>query len=481
MNTKSSLNTSKRTLQLLWVSLTLCIILLLANFLPVTPNDYWWYVRLGSDILHQGSIPQADTYSWTITGSPIHYFSCLSAVLFKLLDAGGGITLTVLARALCLGVFYGLVWLCSVKMGSGPRAAALFTLLAALAGSNNWVVRPQMFAYPLFGLILWLLIDWQSGRIRYLWLLPLAAVLWINLHGSFLLLFALSVAALLLGKGPKKPLLIATVCAFLATWLNPRGPLAWIDNAGIILNPSLVNANYILEWSPPVLAGWQNWLFFSSLLVFPILAAASKHKLTRMEWLWFLGFGFLALSGLRYVIWFTVLMGIFTSVLFSAWVKTFRQMPEQKIYPIVNLSISAVLLLVPLAMLPGVRQRWWPSAPPSLSEETPVLMVEWLKSNPDLEGPIWNDMAFGSYLIHALPERLVWIDTRVFPFPSDQWETYTAINDAQPGWEALLEASGARLVLVNRATQPILADGLSTLPEWQLLYEDQAGFIYQRR
>jgi len=156
-------------------------------------------------------------------------------------------------------------------------------------------------------------------------------------------------------------------------------------------------------------------------------------------------------------------------------------MPEQKIYPIVNLSISAVLLLVPLAMLPGVRQRWWPSAPPSLSEETPVLMVEWLKANPDLEGPIWNDMAFGSYLIHALPERLVWIDTRVFPFPSDQWETYTAINDAQPGWEALLEASGARLVLVNRATQPLLADGLSTLPEWQLLYEDQAGFIYQRR
>ena len=54
--------------------------------------------------------------------------------------------------------------------------------------------------------------------------------------------------------------------------------------------------------------GWQANLFFAWLLVFVPLAALSPRKLSLLEWVIFLFFGWMALIGLRYVIWFTFIL-----------------------------------------------------------------------------------------------------------------------------------------------------------------------------
>ena len=67
---------------------------------------------------------------------------------------------------------------------------------------------------------------------------------------------------------------------------------------------------FATEWRPPVNAGWQMNIFFAWLLLFIPLAALSPRRLSVLEWVWFLGFGWLALSGLRYVIWFMFIMAL---------------------------------------------------------------------------------------------------------------------------------------------------------------------------
>ena len=67
------------------------------------------------------------------------------------------------------------------------------------------------------------------------------------------------------------------------------------------------------EWLPPVNTGWQMNIFFLWLLGFPLLAVLSPRKLDRLEWTWFLGFGFLALWGERYVIWFVFILVVLTA------------------------------------------------------------------------------------------------------------------------------------------------------------------------
>ena len=97
--------TQKLTMGLPWLGFVLLAIVTLASLLPIQPNDYWWYVRLGQDIVQTGAIPTVDTYSYTQTGQPIVYHSWLSSVLFFVADQAGGLSLTFLIRNILLIVF----------------------------------------------------------------------------------------------------------------------------------------------------------------------------------------------------------------------------------------------------------------------------------------------------------------------------------------------------------------------------------------
>lgn len=464
------------TLNFLWISLVLMVILSIVFLLPVTPNDYWWYLRLGKDVVSQGSVPTVDTYSYTQAGQPVFNPSWLAAVLMYGLQQAGGLTLTVLVCGLCIAAFYLFLWLACYEMGAGPLLASGLVLLAAMAGSANWSVRPQLFAYPLFGLTLWLLTRWQHGRLTGLWLLPVIAGLWANLHGSFFLFFALTGAAFIAGKGPRRLILILLGISLLATFINPSGPSAWWLGYQITANPS--NLLFSREWAPATNTNWQMNLYFGWLLLFPLLIARSPRRLTVLEWLWFLGMGWLGLSGLRYVIWDLGVLAVISAALLAQWLGLRPARLERGTIPVLNLGVGAICLLFSLALLPSVRQGWWQDAPPVLTNNTPVAAVKWLKSHPDLPGPLWADIVFSSYLIAQMPERPVWADTRFYPFPVDQLQRYLQICDAAPGWENALNRDNVRLLLLDPGSQPRLIETLKANPGWKQNYQDPDAIIF---
>ncbi len=282
-----------------------------------------------------------------------------SAVLFWLIYKLAGLSLTVLLRGLLVALAYSLVWLTSRRLGAGRLGSALVLLFAVLVSSNNWSVRPQLFAYPLFALALYLLYRWQNGDGKAVWWLPLISLLWVNLHGSFIMLILLAGAALAFGRGDKRYLALAFAGILLATLVNPRGPGAWNYVYDLL---SLPSQQFSSEWHPPVNTGWQMNIFFLWLLAFPLLAVFSPRKLDRLEWTWFLGFGLLALWGERYVIWFVFILAVLTSLLLADWEKRILGDPKPG-SPTINLTLSLVFILLPLALLPGVRDAWWPEAP----------------------------------------------------------------------------------------------------------------------
>src|SRR5574339_285863 len=133
---------SSRSYDLLWLSLALLVLLPIALFLAITPHDYWFYVRIGRDILESGAIPRVDTFSYTYPGRPIFYQPWLSAVLFWLAHSAGGATLTFFLRALCIALAYGLLWALMRYLDTGPKLATLLTILLGLSSSMNWNMRP---------------------------------------------------------------------------------------------------------------------------------------------------------------------------------------------------------------------------------------------------------------------------------------------------------------------------------------------------
>jgi hypothetical protein len=463
----------------LWLGLVLCIALCIAFLLPVTPEDYWWYLRVGQQTLTSGAIPGVDTFTYTIAGQTVYYHSWGAAVLFWLIYKAGGLALTVFLRGFVVAVTYAVVWFLSRKLSGGRITASLVLLAAILASSNNWAIRPQLFTYPLFALALLILYQWQNGNKRSIWWLPLIALVWGNLHGSYLILFALIGAALVFGKGDRRGLLLVMLASALGICLNPRGWHSWQYAVQMVASPA--NQQLTKEWGPPVNSGWQMHLFFLWLLAFPLLAVFSKKKLSALEWCWFLGFGFMALWGLRYGIWFILLLAVLTSELLAGWEDKWLPAKADGNFAL-NLSFPLLIILVTLALLPGLREGWWKQSPP-VTTDTPVAATAWLKDHAELKGPVFSEMGFASYLEFELPERPVWIDSRVssaFPYSESMWNDYRDIESAAWDWEPKLDATGANLLLVSPTIQPELAAALQQSTAWCKVYSDDVAQIYSR-
>lgn len=461
----------------LWLSLALLPAVLVAMLLPLSPQDYWWYLRLGQEIQATGSIPVRDTFSYTQAGMPYVYHAWLAGVVYWKVYQSGEVVATFLLRGVVIACTYAFVWLTARSAGAGPRMASLLTILAALVGSGNWSFRPQLLVYPLFALAVLALYRWQEGKSRAVWVYPLLAVLWVNLHGSYPLILVLGCLALAFGCGDRKASASALIAAGLAIFVNPRGWQALDYVASMLTDPS---NRLSIEWSPPINRGWQANLFFGWLLVLAPLAALSKRRAHRLEWALFLGFGWLALSGVRYVIWFSFLLAPLTATLLADWDIRAIDRPIQRARAPINLPACLLLFLLPYAALPGVREAWWPGAPDPFDRSNPIGATRWLAAHPDLEGPLFSDLGHSSYLIFALPSRPVWIDPRFELYPVEQWERYAEIMSASSAWQPSLDEEGIQIAMLSVPGEPELIAAMRASARWCQAYADADAIVFLR-
>ena len=479
-STQNRSDPSQQSLALLWLGLILAITLSIAFTQPTPPNDYWWYVRLGEEILATGSIPQIDTFSYTQYGQPMVYHSWLAAVVFAWLYSWGGIPVTVLVKGVLLTIFYGSVWQVGRLAGAGPRLAGLGVLLAVLASCNNWTIRPQLFSYAFFGLTFWLIYRWDMGLKRGLWLIPILMLLWVNMHGAFILGFLLVGAAFVAGKGDKRVLGLVLLGMVLATLMTPRLWGSWEYVWSLVTDPS--SQEFSTEWRPPTTETWLGKLFFGWLLLFPLLVHFSPRRLTWLHWLWFVGFGWMAVSGVRYVIWFVAILAGLTVYLLQPLFTSYLDKPVPQIRPWLNGGMTVLFLSLSGLFVPPIYQMWWPEARPMLSPDTPVKATAWLaERQTDLAGPMWAELSFASYHVYALPEYPVWIDTRFELYPTEQWERYLEIRTAVPRWADILDEEGINLLMLNPENQNYLIQALQQHPDqWGLCYADKVALLFVR-
>jgi hypothetical protein len=255
--------------------------------------------------------------------------------------------------------------------------------------------------------------------------------------------------------------------------INPVGYSIWatVVDAGSIRSIST-------EWLPPINSGWQMNIFYAWLLLFIPLAVFSPKKLDLLNWLWFIGLGWLALSGVRFVIWFQFLLAFQTAFLLSGWDLRWLDWRGRRGIPVINFSLATFFLLLPLFLLPGIRDLWW-SESPAVMEDTPVAAVEWLKAQPEFPVKMWNDFDFSSYLMFALPEHPVRIDTRMHlvGYTVEQYDQYRAIASARYVWQTMLMDENVNLLFLSNHNQPILVQVVERSGEWCIGYRDEIATI----
>ncbi|HET9853051.1 MAG TPA: hypothetical protein VFP56_11175, partial [Candidatus Limnocylindrales bacterium] len=268
------------TLGQLWVFLAIALPALASLLVPMPAVDLAYQLRVGADILAGGGIPTVDTWTFTAFGTPwLDQQWGAQAILAAVYQAAGWTGLALL-RAGLVALTFALVlravrsaWsIASVRAGgsaiaSSARTATLVVLLAFVVAAPALALRPQLFAIVLFAATQVILIE-RAEHPRRLWLIPVLAALWANLHGSFPLVIILvglawiDEVALLREPVPGQPerrlrarllgstgLAIIGAVATVATLLTPFGIDAWRYIENLARNPSITSQ--VSEWRPP--------------------------------------------------------------------------------------------------------------------------------------------------------------------------------------------------------------------------------------
>ena len=466
------------TSEFLVFSFVMMIILSIVALLPLIPHDFSPFLRIGEEIIRTGHIPTTEFMTYTQFGNPADYPYWLSSLFLLGVYKLGGVTLTVIISMICIGGFYSLLWLCLRELRTGSLTSGLVLILVASYGALFFFMRPEVLTYLLFGLAILIIIRWQKGEDRHLWALPLIALLWANIHGSFIVLFFILFPALIFGSGNRKRLALFTFISLLSTLLNYYGFELWTNMFSMVNNQSIML--YPKEWKPPVNQGWQLNLFFSGILLIPVLTALAKPKIKIIYWIWYLGFGWMALTSVRFITWFLPFEALLLSMLINPFFKRHFGDSSRFQKHTLNVVIGVCLLIFPLALLPGIRNHWWQQSPPVYSNATPVEATIWLKENPQLPNNLWSDFIFATYLTYELPQRKLFLSNRLEDFSIDLIEDNFQIAQAIYNWQSLLEKYNINMVMPSIQQQPDLIKALSSSPDWREIYRDQQAVIFLR-
>lgn len=178
----------------LWYA-ALLLLVFLVGCVELEDPDIWWHLRTGQLIWERGQVPRTDWFTFTNPESPwidLHWgFQLFVAALWQI---GGVPALVVVKSLLAVATF-------AVAMAAGQTApcerqagkpdlqgwlTAACWLPAVLIFSARNQVRPEMFSLLFLAAELAMLFH-ARARPRLFWLLPVIQVLWVNVHGLFVL------------------------------------------------------------------------------------------------------------------------------------------------------------------------------------------------------------------------------------------------------------------------------------------------------
>jgi hypothetical protein len=442
---------------------------------PVTDPDIWWHLATGQWVVEHATVPGTDPFSAYGQARPWVAYSWLFEVsaysCYRALGLMGLVVLRLLMAAAVLVAVHRLV------IHREPRfiRATLLTAVAYFALVPLLNERPWLFTILFTVLTLDTVLRLRDGMpTRAVWLLPLAYMLWANLHIQFV--YGLAV----LGLACLAPLIDAlrAECSFRET-LNRGWRLVGLSAAcaaATLVNPygarlytviyeyasQTVPFQHVQELQAPPFRLPYEWAFLA-------LAGAATFALGRRQQ--FSGFDLLLLAGAtvagfraRRDLWLVVVaaLALLTSgPRLAETVREFALTPRR----IAVVAAGVMLFLFLMALHRDLTPHDMTCA---VAREYPVRAVEHVKEA-GYAGPLFNDLNWGGFLIWALPDHAVSMDGRTNLHGNERLARHVNTTHAIR-YQDDPDLMTARLVILERDSA--LASVLRLHPRFTLRYED---------
>jgi hypothetical protein len=507
-----------------------------------------WHIRTGQLILATHQIPRINPFSSTIARQPWFAWEWLYDVLAGWLERAAGLNGVVLLTALIIAGVFSWTFRLLLRRGTNVLVAVILVLLATSAAMIHFLSRPHIVSWLFTVAWFWILelteisccaADYDSSasveanprRGWMLWLLPLLMLIWVNVHGGFLVGFAL-LAIYWLGaawqwltlQGDRfedilrkiqagrraRALALTGVLSALATLVNPYGVQLHVHIYRYLSNRFLMD--HIDEFQSPNFH-YVAQKCFAGLLLLTLVALAAKRREA--------GASPVRVSQVRVsqvrvsqalVVLFAVFSGLYSSrnipvsallliLVIGPWLsEAMEQLADRSIAGRWPGLASMQFLQRMKAIELSLKGHIWPIAAIVLTcwiaahggklganpvmdahfdgKRFPVTAVNYLETQ-GVQGPLVSPDDWGGYLIYRLYPRVrMVVDDRHDFYGEEFLKSYLKMVRVEPGWQDFLQQHASRCVLVPRDSA--LANILAETSGWKAIYSDDVAVAFVR-
>jgi len=476
--------------------------------------DTGWHIRNGQHIMRTLSVPRTDDFSYTMNGKPWFAWEWMYDAGIGLLTVRLGLNGVVLLTAVVIALTFALLFRFLIMASGDLLVSALLAVLAALSAQVHMLARPHVVGWLLTLVWVRLLYRFQQGETAALWWLPGLMLVWVNLHGSFVLglvlmgLFAAAnfwtylVSADATQKRESRTAIsrlgIAGVLSALATFVTPYGYKLHLHVYHYLSNRYFMD--HISEFAAPKFHGGAE-KYFVALVVLAFLAAVlAAHKLRAVDVILILFATYSGLYAIRNIPVSSMLIALaiapaLSEVIGSAgersglpvWLRQVCASLHQRDARMKTVEegmrghlLPAIALMASLAVaLNGGRVFKTPLLAAHFDQKMfPVAAAEFVAAH-DIHDHMFSTDRWSGYLIYRLyPQTRLFIDDRHDFYGESFVKDYLKALGADFGWREVLDQNRITSVLIPPDTP--LANVLKETSDWKVAYDDGVAIVFLR-
>jgi len=455
------------------------------------------HILTGNLILQTQRVSTTDIFSFRTTGYPSFPHEWLSQVIFATAYDWLGLDGIVLLTALMIMLTWAIVYQQAMRKSKSFFLTLIFIALGVGAGQIHVLPRPHIFTYILTAIWIGLLESMEENKTRSWWLLPFVMLLWVNVHGMFVLGIAI-LGIYLVGDFLDHPsiswfrtnkarsLLLAGGLSLLATFFSPSGPRIWEAIASLGSNAYITSK--IPEYQSPNFHLPETWPFIIIVLLAMIGLARKTERLTWVQGLLLCSFTGMALYTSRMIPIFAIVVTSIAAKVFADWLREDYSQSrlftiEENIYKINSTSnglvwVFAIVLFAAVLLKSG--KTLDPQGQGNVFDKRffPVEAVSWLETHPQ-DGHMFNEFDWGGYLLLNLwPSQQIFMDGHTHIYGEKLTREYEQVITQGKGWDEILNKYNVKWIIIRANTS--LAKALSSSKIWTTTYEDKTAVIFVR-
>jgi len=446
-----------------------------------------------------------------MAGKPWFAWEWLYDLAVGQLEATVGLNGVVWFTAVVIAAVFAWMFRLLLARGVNLPMALVLVLLALSASTIHFLARPHVLSW-LFTVAWFVMLDSSErecfrepgGRDgRWQWALPLLMLVWVNVHGGFLVGFVL-LGIFLVGAAwnwcRAKETRIEELLLKIA-WRKRVRSLVWVSllsAAASLVNPygwqlhrhiySYLSNRFLMdhidEFQSPNFHGAAQKCFLGLLLITVGVLAVRGRELRLSAGLTVLFAVYAGLYASRNIPVASILLVMVVGPLLptAGFARGFFQRMSGlevelrgHVWPILAIVVTLLIAVnggrVGSSLLMDAHFD---------AKRMPVEAVNYLQKS-ELEGPVLSPDYWGGYLIYRLyPKTRVVVDDRHDFYGGEFFRSYLKMVHVERGWEEFLDAHAAACVLLPR--DAALASMLAETRGWKVIYSDDVviGFVRER-